>query len=183
MSQGRKFRFLPFPRNFCYSAQFCWHSDFTSVCDVCFPLQTTHSARRFPMYKAFPGSEYYQRVRLLLAHLQSFRFSPFSSEYLSPQDVNRSPKFLTFPFRACRAHRPRRRLPALAYLEQFVVVFQRLNTVDHRFIGLTRLTLLHFRYGPHSLCLRLTYTVTSIGPRLDSTCCGCTAFVGGNCTL
>src|SRR5689334_15758084 len=107
------------------------------------------------MYAAFPRSEYYQRIRLPLQRL------PFSGVIhfvrhtrcasAAHQDLSESLRFLDTSFyeRAVRSD-PAAVSSHLALDGDLLVPSSHYDSVGLRMIYLTRLTPLHFRYGPRA---------------------------------
>ena len=151
------------------------------MCRECFPAQVSTLPRRFPVYAAFPHSEYYQRVRLPpwlpLPYGWSFQLA-YSALAKTAVDL---PGSLVLPFPSCRALRPRRGLRPPRPYRWPTIAFQVFDLVGPRTIltRLNRFTLVTARF---SLCLRLARVVTSTSPRLDSRWSGSFSFRGGNCT-
>jgi hypothetical protein len=151
--------------------QLCEHSFPTSECAGNVSLdQPLNLPRCFPMFAAFPRSEYYQRVRLPPSLLSPSGWSirlTYSARYRTKTAVDLPGSMvLPFPPVPCSQTPPESPAPlpfAGAYwcLPSFrpcrppVVRVTRLN----RFTCVTART---------SLCLRLAHVVTFMSPRLDS---------------
>ena len=136
-------------------------------------MVSRHLLRRFPLYAAFPRSEYYQRIRLPLQRL------PFSGiihfvrhtrcASAAHQDLSGSLRFLDTSFyeRAVRSD-PAAVSSHLALDGDLLVPSSHYNSVGLRMIYLTRLIRFTFVTARALLCLRLAHVVTSMSPRLNS---------------
>src|SRR5450759_2741756 len=84
------------------------------------------------------------------------------------RDSDGSPRFLTLPFRTCRALRPRGSLQQSSPLATAYYCLPELRLCRPADDNLTRLHRFTCVTARPSLCLRLAHVVTSISPRLDS---------------
>ena len=112
----------------------------------------------------------YGRVRLPAPHRPSLE-GFLSVGLLGPagsRDDDGSPRFLTLPFRTCRALRPRRSLRQSSPLATAYCCLPELRLCRPADDNLTRLNRFTCVTARPSLCLRLAHVVTSISPRLDS---------------
>src|ERR1017187_2530532 len=92
----------------------------------------------------------------------------WSTRPSSGRDDDGSPRFLTLPFRTCRALRPRRSLRQSSPLVTAYCCLPELRLCRPADDNLTRLNRFTCVTARPSLCLRLAHVVTSISPRLDS---------------
>lgn len=150
-------------------------------------MVSRHLLRCFPLYAAFPRSEYYQRIRLPLQRL------PFSGiihfvrhtrcASAAHQDLSGSLRFLDTSFyeRAVRSD-PAAVSSHLALDGDLLVPSSHYDSVGLRMIYLTRLIRFTFVTARALLCLRLAHVVTSMSPRLDSRWGGSFPCRGGNFT-
>jgi hypothetical protein len=135
------------------------------------PVASLALPRPFPLYAAFPRSEYCGQVRLPPQRLLPYGWSVQSAysvrlRFPRPRWISQVPR--CFRFRACRALRPRRSLQlpwpfAGAYC--CLPGFRPCRPADMELTRLNRFTCVT---ACSSLCLRLTHFVTSMSPRLDS---------------
>ena len=165
--------------------QLCGHSSPTSECaGNVSPNQLLNLARLFPLYAAFPRSEYYRRAPTSTVASISLRMD-HSVDILGPllpgQDGGESPRchdasisahaVLSDPAGVSSDHR---------LLRSPTVAFQISTLSASGFV--TRLNRFTCVTAWTSLCLRLTHVVTSMSPRLDSQWGGSSPFRGGNFT-
>jgi hypothetical protein len=74
-------------------------------------------ARRFPLYAAFPRSEYYQRVRLPSQRLPAFGCAWCTAYSGYAEDRDGSPRFLTIPFPSVPCSQTAPRSPAASPID------------------------------------------------------------------
>jgi hypothetical protein len=134
------------------------------------PLASLALPRPFPLYAAFPRSEYCGQVRLPPQRLLPYGWSiqsAYSVRLRSPRPrwISQVPRY--FRFRACRALRPRRSLQRLAFYGRLLLP-SRYSTLSACGSRITRLNRFTCVTACPSLCLRLTHLVASMSPRLDS---------------
>ena len=136
-------------------------------------MVSRHLLRCFPLYAAFPRSEYYQRIRLPLQRLPFSGIIHFVRHTRcasgAHQDLSGSLRFLDTSFyeRAVRSD-PAAVSSHLALDGDLLVPSSHYDSVGLRMIYLTRLTRFTFVTARALLCLRLAHVVTSMSPRLDS---------------
>jgi hypothetical protein len=80
--------------------------------ELVFPLIDSITASRFPMYVAFPRSEYYQLVRLPVNH-QSILALGACLLLQAPPELTGPPVFTRNHLITCRGFRPRKRVAHL----------------------------------------------------------------------
>lgn len=131
-----------------------------------FPCRALILPHRFPMYMAFPYSEYYQWVRLPLQLPFACGWS-FRLRYsVISKTIAGLPGSVTHPFPSCYALRPRQSLRFSCHYRKSTIAFQAFDLVG-LWLKYYEAQSLHLRYGLISLCLRLTHVVTFTCPRLD----------------
>ena len=136
------------------------------------PLASLALPRPFPLYAAFPRSEYpmgesdfHHRVRFPMDGPSGRRTQLNSRSAKTMVDLS-GPSMLPFPSVPCSQTPPQS--PAPSPLREPTVAFQVFRPcrpADYRVTRLNRFTCVTAR---SSLCLRLTHLVTSMSPRLDS---------------
>lgn len=150
---------------------------------ICVSLsQEIHSSYRFPMYKAFPCSEYYQQLRLLSLHPLFLRIIPFVPRYLLPrqQQISQVPGISIF--HTCCASKPRRCAPILAIVDGSFCLPAAKYCRPPR-VRSYEANYFTFVTARMSLCLRLVQWVAPLNSKLDSGCGGSTACPGRNYTF
>src|SRR5262245_48669048 len=138
-----------------------------------FPKVSLHLFRRFPMYAAFPRSEYYQRIRLRTAAFAFLGINPIVRHTRSALMRTKTtvdlpgPVMLPSPNVPCSLTPPQS--PATSpFCGVPTGASQPLRCCRPAVKYLTRLNRFTFVTARASLCLRLVQFVASSDPRLDS---------------
>ena len=140
--------------------------------------------RPFPMYAAFPRSEYLWASPTSTVASASLRMV-LSVGLLgrhANQDGGGSPRFLTLPFPDVPCSKTPPQSPAIIANSDRLLLPSRYSTLSACGCRLTRLNRFTCVTACPSLCLRLAHVVTSISPRLDFRWGGLTPCRCGNLT-
>ena len=127
-------------------------------------------SRPFPLYAAFPRSEYRMGESDFHRRFDFPQDGPFGLPTPSAcdRDGGGSPRFLTLPFPGMPCSQTPPQSPAVIACSDCLLLPSRYSTLSACGCQLTRLYRFTCVTACPSLCLRLAHVVTSISPRLDS---------------